>query len=57
MTRALDAADEQIQPAVAIEIDDGGNVLAIEQDQLAVGVLERAAGLELRGRLAVPAFR
>ena len=48
---ALDAADEQIEPAVAVEIDERRDVLAIEEDRPAVGVLQRAAGLEARLRL------
>src|SRR5262245_42148374 len=49
--QAFDAADEQIQPPVAVEIDDGRNVLAIEIDVLAIGVDEQSGGLEACGRL------
>jgi hypothetical protein len=48
---ALDAADEQIEALVAIDVHDGGDVLAIERDRQSVGIDERAARLESRGLL------
>ena len=48
---ALDPADEEIEAAVAVEIDDRRDVLAIEEHRRAVGVAHDLGGRELRGGL------
>ncbi len=49
---ALDAADEHVEPLVAIEVDERRDVLPVEEDVLSVGVLQRTGILERRRRPA-----